>query len=75
VRRPDNRQILSRLLAEVAIYGGLPMRRGDIYTLAAEHMGERAGGRFGADYFAFHPPAVDAEPWPLEEARREMADD
>ena len=69
MRRP---KLIDRLMNEVAIYGGLPMRRGDIVTLATEHMGERAREPFGAQYFALHGAAVDAEPWPLEDARRVM---
>ena len=57
---------VTRLLNEVIIYGGLPLRRGDVFTLATEHLGADAGKRFGADWFAFHPPAVDMEPVSLE---------
>ena len=69
------RRFMDELMNEVALYGGLPMRRADIYTLAAEHLGQHASGRFGADYFAFRPPAVDMEPWPLDEARELCARD
>lgn len=65
--------IIDRLMNEVAIYGGLPLRRCDIYRLATEHLGSQAGPPFGADFFAFSPEAVEMEPWPLEEARRIMA--
>jgi hypothetical protein len=66
-------RILDRMMNEVAVYGGLPLRRCDILRLATEHLGKDAGEPFGAQYFAFHPPAVELEPWPLEEARRIMA--
>lgn len=62
--------VLERIFNEVKIYGGLPMRRGDIAVLAREHMGPEAREPFGPQYFAFHGPAVDMEPWPLDEARR-----
>ena len=71
MKRPT---LADRLLSEVTIYGGLPMRRADIVVLAAEHLGDDAGEPFGAYYFALHGPAVDAEPWPLDEARKIMAD-
>lgn len=64
--------VADKLLNEVAIYGGLPMRRADIYTLACEHMGKNADSRFGAWYFALHGPAIEAEAWPLVEARAVM---
>lgn len=64
--------LVSKMMNEVAIYGGLPMRRADIITLATEHMGEHAREPFGAQYFALHGPAVDLEPWPLDEAREIM---
>lgn len=66
------RQTLAdKIMNEVTIYGGLPMRRADVYTLAREHQGEYRG-RFGADYLAFARDAVDMEPWPLDEAREIM---
>jgi hypothetical protein len=65
-------KFMTELMNEVILYGGLPMRRADVFALATEHMGDRAGRRFGADYFAFRPTAVDAEPWPLDEARELM---
>jgi len=66
--------LASRILNEVAIYGGLPLRRGDILRLASEHLGpEQCHGRFGAQYFALHGPVVDLEPWSLDEARKVMA--
>lgn len=66
-------KMIDRLMEEVALYGGLPLRRGDILRLAQEHM-PGVGEPFGPAYFAFHGPAVDFEPWPLEEARRVMED-
>jgi hypothetical protein len=69
--RPKRREtLIDRVMNEVTLYGGLPMRRGDILILAAEHLGPHANCRFGADYFAMMPPAVDMEPWTLDEARR-----
>jgi len=65
--------VLDRIMNEVALYGGLPLRRGDILRLAEEHLGAGAREPFGAQYFALHGPAVDIEPWPYEEARRIMA--
>jgi hypothetical protein len=64
--------LAQRISEEVTIYGGLPMRRRDVYILASEHLGSDAGPPFGADWFAFGGATVDAEPWPLEEARRIM---
>lgn len=72
--RQRHETVVTRLMNEVIIYGGLPMRRADVYTLCTEHLGEHAGPPFGADFFAFYPPAVELEPWPLEEARRIMDD-
>jgi hypothetical protein len=70
MRKPT---LADRMMNEVTIYGGLPMRRCDVVTLAAEHLG---GIRepFGAHYFAFHGETVDMEPWPLDEARKVMQD-
>jgi hypothetical protein len=48
------------------------MRRCDVLRLAKEHMGERAKEPFGAQYFALHGPAIGAEPWLLDEARKVM---
>jgi hypothetical protein len=62
--------LVDRIMNEVALYGGLPMRRCDIYTLATEHLGEHAGAPFGADWFAFHPVTVNVEPLSLGMARR-----
>lgn len=73
-RRTSGRHTLvTRLMNEVAIYGGLPLRRYDILTLATEDLGSQANTKFGAQWFAFHGPAVEMEPWPLEEARRILA--
>lgn len=55
----------AELLSQVILYGGLPMRR----VLATEHLGEHAGGPFGADFFAFYPKEVTADPITLDEAR------
>lgn len=63
-----------QLLNEVALYGGFPLRRCDILTVAAEDIGKANAGRtFGADWFAFHPPAVNMDPWPIDEYRAEIA--
>ncbi len=64
--------LVDRLLNEVANYGGLALRRGDIHTLATEHLGAHAGEPFGAWYFALHGPALDGEPFDLETARDMM---
>lgn len=64
--------LVSVLVSEVAIYGGLPMRRSDILILATEHLGEFAGAKFGAQWFALHGPVVDMDPWPIDEAREIM---
>lgn len=66
MRRPT---LVDRVMQEVTIYGGLPLRRADVYALASEELGERAGGRYGAQWFAFGGPAVDLTPWSLSEAR------
>lgn len=68
-RRPD---ALRRIMEEVVIYGGLPMRRCDVYALACEHLGDQAGRPFGADWFAFGPEPVELEPYSLADARRIM---
>lgn len=64
--------MVTQIMNEVTLYGGLPMRRCDILILAWEHMGEGAREPFGAQYFALHGPAVAMEPWPLAEARKVM---
>lgn len=63
--------LCDRIMNEVTIYGGLPLRRADVYTLASEHQGGYHG-KFGADYFAFAFEAVDMEPWPIDHAREIM---
>lgn len=65
--------LCDRIMNEVTIYAGLPLRRCDAFTLAREHQGNYAG-RFGADYIAFAFPAVEMEPWPIDEARRIMSE-
>ena len=63
--------LVDRMMNEVKLYGGVPMRRCDIYTLATEHLGKHARDRFGADYFAFSGDAVEGvAPLPLDVARR-----
>lgn len=64
--------IIDRLMNEVTLYGGLPMRRCDVLRLATEHMGEHAKEPFGAQYFAMHGQTVEMEPWDLDEARQVM---
>lgn len=70
----NGREITTALLNEVTFYGGIPLRRADVATLAAEHLGERDCRPYGSDYFAFHGLAVDREPWTLEAARELMQD-
>ena len=72
-RTPARQTLVTRLMNEVVIYGGLPPRRCDILTLATEDLGSQAGTKFGAQWFAFHGPAVNFEPWPLEQAREILA--
>lgn len=69
---PKRETIADRVMNEVTVYGGLPMRRCDVFTLATEHMGEYAAPPFGADYFAFAGPAVALDPWPIAKAREIM---
>ena len=70
-RRPT---LVDELMNEVTFYGGLPMRRCDVFTLCTEHLGDEAKRceLYGADYFAFRPAAAPAHvtPLPLETARR-----
>jgi hypothetical protein len=54
---PVHTTTIDRIMNEVALYGGLPLRRGDILKLAKEHLG----------------PAVETEPWPYDEARKVMS--
>lgn len=61
--------LVDRVMNETTIYGGLPLRRADVYTLACEDLGDQSGKRFGADWFAFGGPAADLTPWSLSEAR------
>lgn len=70
--RQQRKTLADRIMNEVILYGGLPMRRCDVYTLATEHLGGQARGRSGADYFAFAPAAVEMEPWALDQAREIM---
>lgn len=66
--------VVTQIMTEVALYGGLPLRRCDILVLAKEHLGkEGAREPFGAQYFALRGPAVQMEPWPIEKAREIMA--
>ena len=59
-------RLLETLLAEVIYYGGMPLTRHDVYTLALEDTGSARG----ADFFAFHPQAVDAEPITIDAMRQ-----
>lgn len=52
------RRVLDEIMHEVILYGGLPVRRGDVYVDALA----RTGSTWAADRFAFLPPAIDAEP-------------
>lgn len=69
----SRKSLVSHLMNEVTNYGGLPMRRCDVLRLATEHMGEHARPPFGAEYFAFAGPTVNANPWTLEAAREVMS--
>lgn len=62
--------VIQTLMNEVALYGGFPLRRYDILYFAKQHLGKDAGEPFGAEYFAFHGPAVEMEPWPREAAAK-----
>jgi hypothetical protein len=66
--------VIDRIMNEVALYGGIPLRRGSILKLAKEHLGADAKEPFGAQYFALHGLAVEMEPWTLEAARQLMDD-
>lgn len=61
------------LMNEVISYGGIPMRRCDVYQHGLKN--GRGIGYFGADYSAFAPAAIDEEPWTLEEFERLEAGD
>lgn len=65
--------LVDRIMNEVALYGGIPLRRYDIARLAREHLGPDAKEPFGPMYFACHGPAVEFEPWTYEAARETMA--
>lgn len=71
MRKPNP---IDLILNEVALYGGLPLRRRDILTLAKEHLGKDAKEPYGAQYFALHPPASKLDPLPLAKARALMAE-
>lgn len=75
MRRPT---VVDKVMNEVTLYGGIAMRRADAYTLASEHMGESAGGRFGADWFAFGGPRFEVpegrRACTLEEAREILSE-
>jgi hypothetical protein len=60
---------VDRFYNEVISYGGIPIRRCDVYELArkAQPSWKPGSGRFGPDYQAFTPEAIDAEPWTIEE--------
>lgn len=66
MRKPS---FIDNLMSETVLYGGLPMRRCDVLRVATEDMGERAPKLYGPDYFAFFPPAVEAEPLTIEQFR------
>lgn len=53
-------------LDEVCRYGGVLMRRADVYALCLEHTGNKRC----ADFFAFGGARADGEPTSLDEARR-----
>lgn len=63
--------LASRYLSEVISYGGLPLRRADVFAVClADH------GRAAADLFAFGPNRrrLDCDPLTVAEYRRELAD-
>lgn len=66
------RQIVDGLMNEVILYGGIPMRRCDVYRDALE----ATGSHKAADMFAFglRARAVDAKPWSLDTFRRLVRD-
>lgn len=70
-KRQTRETLCDKIMNEVTIYGGLPMRRADVYILAREHQGDYRG-RFGTDYIAFVHKTVDVEPWPIDQAREIM---
>lgn len=53
-------------LNEVTLYGGIPLKRGDVFNIAKEDIGE---GVFGADFYAYAGKAVDLEAWTIAEFR------
>ncbi len=63
--------IVDHLMNEVISYGGLAMRRCDVYR----EIEERTGDLKAADYFAFRPSAtvLDVEPLTLKEAQQFFA--
>lgn len=71
------RQTLTdKIMNEVIIFGGIPLRRCDAFTIAQENQPDwNPGDKFGCDYQAFAPKAVDMEPYTLEEYRALEAGD
>lgn len=58
--------LIDRIMNEVIFYGGIPMRRYDVLRHAKKVLG--TAKPFGAEYFAFHPKAIEGvEPWTLAE--------
>ena len=57
--------IVADLMNETILYGGLPLRRCDVYKDALD----RTGSRWAADMFAFapHHKAVDVKPLDYDE--------
>lgn len=64
--------LVSRVMNEVISYGGIPLRRCDAYKHALSIQGNDKG-MFGADYQAFRPEVIGAEPWTLAEFESLMA--
>ncbi len=50
-------RFMDELLSETILYGGCTATREEVYQDCIER-GLPARGGFGADWFAFHPPAV-----------------
>lgn len=60
-------KLMERVMDEVVYYGGIPLRRRDVFRHATEKCGLKAS-RFGADFAAMTPKALtDVEPYTFEE--------
>ncbi|KKK60463.1 hypothetical protein LCGC14_3024090 [marine sediment metagenome] len=58
-------------LNEAILYGGIPLRRGDVYLVCLED----TGSRWAADFCAFGPnyPRTEQEPWTRTQFREALA--